>query len=707
MPLPLPSLDKRTFTELVAEGRSLIPQLAPTWTDHNAHDPGITLMELLAWLVEQDSYRLDRIPDAQYRAFLRLVGIEPKPAQVAETIVVFSLKASNDAVSLPAGLQIATTHDSQSHLPITFQTVEPVEISPAQLVSVLTHDNDTWVEYHAENLNPGQRYRPLGDNPKPETALYLEFARPLATTALPISLYVWVNSADVDRETRQHLITEWERLQQAARHCPSGVQPNIPDWQQHYSARTVWEYFSSENVWVPLDGIIDETRGLTLSGPVRFIAPIDQMAGGGPKPDQFYIRCRLLSGEYECPPEIDAIALNAIRAIHAADIQAEEVLGKSNGQAGQVFSVDTPQIVPGSTRLRFTPGNLPLNQVPIIWLLIRQYNVLAGVFFLRQLRHLLKQKTWQEVPFWDSTGPHDRNYTLLPERNGVAFGNGRVGWVPAAQEEIRIFYQVGGGPEGNLKANQLNQFGDLPHNSALVPTWSTIKSQLKEVTQPFPATGGAPAESLKQAQSRALSSLAQRHRAITLTDFETLALATPGVPVAKARALADYHPALPCIAAAGSVTIVVIPHCSAPTPIPGAAFLQAVKQYLEPRRSLTTEVHVVGPIYIPVMVQARLHVEPQTDVQHIVALSQKTLDTFFHPLHGGPDSMGWPVGRDVYRSEVMALLSALPGVQYLDHFGLRTEADAEPRCDNLPICPDGLVASGHHQIEVIERSLSL
>jgi len=37
--LPLPDLDDRRWTDLVDEGRSLIPIVAPAWTDHNIHDP--------------------------------------------------------------------------------------------------------------------------------------------------------------------------------------------------------------------------------------------------------------------------------------------------------------------------------------------------------------------------------------------------------------------------------------------------------------------------------------------------------------------------------------------------------------------------------------------------------------------------------------------------------------------------------------------
>ena len=62
MTLPLPILDTLEYDPLVAQARDLLPYLAPGWTDHNAHDPGITLLELFAWLTEANSYRLDRIP---------------------------------------------------------------------------------------------------------------------------------------------------------------------------------------------------------------------------------------------------------------------------------------------------------------------------------------------------------------------------------------------------------------------------------------------------------------------------------------------------------------------------------------------------------------------------------------------------------------------------------------------------------------------
>lgn len=74
MSLPLPRLDDRTYADLVEEARALIPSLRPAWTDHNPTDPGITLIELLAWLTEMLLYRLDQLPEAHLRVFLALLN---------------------------------------------------------------------------------------------------------------------------------------------------------------------------------------------------------------------------------------------------------------------------------------------------------------------------------------------------------------------------------------------------------------------------------------------------------------------------------------------------------------------------------------------------------------------------------------------------------------------------------------------------------
>lgn len=74
MPIQLPNLDDRTYSDLVEEARRLIPTYAPEWTNHNPSDPGITLIELFASITEMLLYRLNRVTDANRLAFLKLLN---------------------------------------------------------------------------------------------------------------------------------------------------------------------------------------------------------------------------------------------------------------------------------------------------------------------------------------------------------------------------------------------------------------------------------------------------------------------------------------------------------------------------------------------------------------------------------------------------------------------------------------------------------
>jgi hypothetical protein len=77
MPLTLPNLDDRTFRDLVDEGRAMIAGIAPEWTNYNAADPGITLMELFAYVTEILIYRTNQITDEDLLTYLRLLNGMP------------------------------------------------------------------------------------------------------------------------------------------------------------------------------------------------------------------------------------------------------------------------------------------------------------------------------------------------------------------------------------------------------------------------------------------------------------------------------------------------------------------------------------------------------------------------------------------------------------------------------------------------------
>lgn len=82
MPITIPNLDNRRFSDLVDEALAIIPRYAPEWTNHNPSDPGITLIELLAYVTEILLYRLNRVTRENRIQFLRLLqGAAPEKTQ--------------------------------------------------------------------------------------------------------------------------------------------------------------------------------------------------------------------------------------------------------------------------------------------------------------------------------------------------------------------------------------------------------------------------------------------------------------------------------------------------------------------------------------------------------------------------------------------------------------------------------------------------
>ena len=110
--LPEILLDDVRFQELVSEARTRIVRHAPEWTEHNVSDPGITLIELYAWLTELLVYRINRIPERLHFGLLALVGVTPRPPECASVMV----RWPSDSIfaSLCARFQIATCSVQQT-----------------------------------------------------------------------------------------------------------------------------------------------------------------------------------------------------------------------------------------------------------------------------------------------------------------------------------------------------------------------------------------------------------------------------------------------------------------------------------------------------------------------------------------------------------------------------------------------------------------
>ena len=143
--IPPPKLDDRTFHDIVEEAISMIPRYSPEWTNHNASDPGITLIELAAWMTDLLIYRLNQVPDKNYVAFLNLLGIKLRAPRAAKALTRFTLVEGGTKQRVPRGTQVSTPHATEEHT-VTFETARDAIVTSARPDRCFTYYDNSYSE---------------------------------------------------------------------------------------------------------------------------------------------------------------------------------------------------------------------------------------------------------------------------------------------------------------------------------------------------------------------------------------------------------------------------------------------------------------------------------------------------------------------------------------------------------------------------------
>ena len=208
--------------------------------------------------------------------------------------------------------------------------------------------------------------------------------------------------------------------------------------------------------------------------------------------------------------------------------------------------------------------------------------------------------------------------------------------------------------------------------------------------------------SLNAAVRQTMREVRERYRAITPDDYEYLALhdwaksdtaaaliqATKLDNVAQLRRvkcvprrdLETNDVATRNAPAPAHISLVIVPEPAAGTiyPAPIAALRTAVAAFFDARRLLTTRLHIVGPSYVEISVGANVALQDDARLDGSSGDARRqmrdALTAFFHPLTGGPDGTGWPFGRDVYASEIYAVLEKVSAVNYVEDVQLSVAA---------------------------------
>ena len=202
MPLAVPSLDTRTFDELVAEAKQRIPRYLPEWTNFNESDPGIMLVELFAWMTEAMLYELNQAPTVLQYKLLQLLGFETNPAQAATTELQFTLNPGVDTTIIPPLTRVqasgATYADGS---PVVFETDSSVIAIAPTLQAVLATNGRTPVPFFSDPTKP----LPSSFAPFPSVvatgeldALYLCFTYAKPFPSVPVDLAFFLDDAPGD-----------------------------------------------------------------------------------------------------------------------------------------------------------------------------------------------------------------------------------------------------------------------------------------------------------------------------------------------------------------------------------------------------------------------------------------------------------------------------------------------------------------------------
>ncbi len=656
MPLPDPQLDDRRFQDIVNEAKGLIPRYCPEWTDHNVSDPGVTLIELFAWMTDLVLFRMNRVPEKNYLRFMDLIGMQLKDAVPARTAVTFKLAAPQlGAVSIGRGTEVSTVQTPDSPA-ITFTTDHDLVIVPPTLRQCLFSSDDVnYADYTNRLTLDGEFFDAFQPVPLPGDTLHFGFVENLGDHSISLDIDATVGG--------------------------TGVAPQDPP--------LAWEAWCGDTRgWVRCTVEQDETNGLNTDGAIVLNVPSNMEAKILSRIQLHWLRVRVIQPRprqptYSASPRVNTIIATSIGGTVGtthSSIAGNELLGRSTGAQGESFQLLNTPVLP------------------------RDQDEFLEVFEPDE-----EWVRWTEVETFRDSGPDDNHYVLEGLTGTLSFGptirqpdglehvHGRT---PARGSSLRVGrYRFGGGTIGNVGANSLS----IVRSS--IPYVSSVTNRLA-------AAGGLDPESLDAARFRAPLVIKTRDRAITAEDFEFLAMEASR-RVARARCIQVRTDSSASSVPPGTVELLIVPlvpadHARTIESLqPPPELLEEVRAYLDDRRILGTQLVVDGPAYVGVSVEASILVQRHRNSDDVRANVASRIREYLDPLLGGPNGTGWPFGRDLYLSEMQSVVQAVSGVEYAQDVTLYQvdiqTGQSRAAGQKITVADDVLLLSYEHVVTVSNR----
>jgi hypothetical protein len=720
MPLTVPSIDDRRFQDLRDEGLRRIPVHNPEWTNFNKSDPGVTLIEVFAFLTESLLYRANQIPDRNRRKFLKLLGIPLQSASSAKGLVSFGNdRGPLENRTLAAGFEVRAGE-------IPFRLEQGLDVLPVEghvfFKRVVKNPSATVLSYYE------QLYASFLDSSMPANARLYESVPLVGAEGIDLSLDAvdgsfWLalaaRKSDVAGLTDERLEAKLESVREviAARTLTLGVVPWLANAERHLSpgGKSVAEQGTQLRCHIPLvpEGgdlpaaanervprylplAVNGTDVLSRPGTVQITLPsksgltlwsnLDPLEAGvgdfPPAIEDTNLQQRVVTWlRFSVPGSTRArilwTGMNAAMIAQRAHITGER-LPDGTGAPDQSAKLARSPVLPDSVRLFVTRPGEKADE----WFSIDDL-ANAGA----------------EVPVSDHRVPPgaprmkpnpSRVFYLDAEAGEIRFGDGARGTRPPLGATLVADYDYSEGREGNVNAGAIKTGPSLP------PGYS--------VTNPVETWGGADEESVDEGEKQVQRWLQHRDRLVTAEDFELITWRTPGIELGRVDVIAAASPELGDNEpgdAPGAVTLMLIPRRDAEqpdAPRPDRLFLDSVCAWLDPRRLVTTEIFLRGPTYKDIWISAGIDVASERSIAEVRQAVENALRKALAPLppsgaSSGPEPLmpvftkpsstierGWPLRKPVVALELAAIAARVPGVSAVNTMLLAgtDDTDATP-----------------------------
>ncbi|CND49479.1 Uncharacterized homolog of phage Mu protein gp47 [Mycobacterium tuberculosis] len=646
MALPSPNLDDRRFQQFVDDAKRYVQRRCPEWTDHNVSDPGVTLIEAVAHMADQLVYRLNRVPDRSYLAFLDLLDFTLLPPSTARAAVTFWLSAAQDEpVVLPAATEVATRRTEHEEA-VVFTTEHELVIPPCELERLTVHPAGRSPADHTSDVLDGTDVACFTESPRPGDTLLFGLSAAAPSCAVVLDLDSRVDGV--------------------------GVDPRQPPLR--------WEAWTPDG-WRACEVESDGTGGLNRPGEVVLHVPSGHARSRVGAHEAAWLRCVVIEAApgqpfYSVSPTVRAAEAYTIGgttgAVHAEAVH-DETLGESEGVPGQRFATAHAPIVAGDPALLLESSD--------------------GEGWER----------WEPVEHFAASGPDDRHFRLDAATGDVAFGPAvrspdggirQYGAVPPKGALLRaVRYRTGGGRAGNVARGALSVL------RSSVPYVSRVENR-------DAAVGGVDGETLEEAKRRAPIALRAQDRAVTARDYEELARrAAPETARIRCLPVEEAGPGAVRVLVVPQAMPDPAGRLRFEQLVPGDDLLRRVTRYLDDRRPLGVRLAVGPPFYQGVTVVATVHCYAAANAEAVRGAALDALHGYVDPLTGGGDGRGWPFGRPLQAGEIFAVLQRVPGVELVDEVRLHA---ADPltgkrgdAVDRIDLSPAALFFSYDHKVRVL------